>query len=83
MGVGRGWGGAQFSLMPVFVKDLSLCCLFTGWKRELVLRGVFDERTSSGTKRKNPPADVYYFTPEGRKLVSISCVFIFLLLFVC
>ncbi|KAK7104057.1 mucin-4-like isoform X2 [Littorina saxatilis] len=37
-----------------------------GWKRELVFRGVFDELS----KRKNPPADVYYFTPEGKKLRS-------------
>ncbi|XP_076442649.1 uncharacterized protein LOC143281335 isoform X2 [Babylonia areolata] len=36
-----------------------------GWKRELVVRGTYDE-----IKCKFPPADVYYFTPEGRKLRS-------------
>ncbi|KAL5008970.1 hypothetical protein ScPMuIL_014551 [Solemya velum] len=40
-----------------------------GWRREVVIRGVFDEYTKAG-KPKKIPADVYYFTPEGTKLRS-------------
>ena len=40
---------------------------FAGWRRELVLRGVWDD-----FKQKNPPVDVYYHPPKGTgpKLVS-------------
>lgn len=34
-----------------------------GWKRELVFRSVSD----SGTKRN---ADIYYYTPKGKKVRS-------------
>ncbi|KAK7492316.1 hypothetical protein BaRGS_00016413 [Batillaria attramentaria] len=34
-----------------------------GWKREVVIRGIFDES-------KKTPCDVYYFTPDGKKLRS-------------
>ena len=43
------------------------CISFVGWRRELVLRGVWDD-----FKQKNPPVDVYYHPPKGTgpKLVS-------------
>ncbi|XP_064600136.1 uncharacterized protein LOC135466530 [Liolophura sinensis] len=40
-----------------------------GWKRELVIRGIYEEYSKSG-QPKRKPADVYYFTPEGTKLRS-------------
>lgn len=49
----------------------------------MVIRGIYEEYTKAG-KPKRIPADVYYFTPEGTKLVKskssleviVLCVFV-------
>ncbi|XP_050404107.2 uncharacterized protein LOC126820299 [Patella vulgata] len=41
-----------------------------GWKREVVQRNVFQKYSDTG-KRKSKPVDIYYFTPEGKKLRSM------------
>ncbi|CAE1251407.1 unnamed protein product [Acanthosepion pharaonis] len=40
-----------------------------GWKREVVIRSVYEEFTKMG-RPKRVPADVYYYAPDRRKLVS-------------
>ena len=46
-------------------KDRKFYSFFLGFKREVVVRGTWDE-----DKTKKPPADVYYHPPKGKKLVS-------------
>ncbi|KAK3608612.1 hypothetical protein CHS0354_042610 [Potamilus streckersoni] len=41
-----------------------------GWRREVVIRGIYEEVTKTG-KPKKTPADVYYFPPKGSKLRSM------------
>ena len=57
-----------------FLSIIRIVYFFKGWKRELVLRGVYDPMNQSGSKskRKLPPSDVYYFTPDGKKLVCVT-----------
>ena len=38
------------------------------WGREIVIRNTYEEVTPSG-RLKTRPADVYYFTPQKKKLV--------------
>ncbi|ESO86205.1 hypothetical protein LOTGIDRAFT_167437 [Lottia gigantea] len=57
-----------------YTKDLDMNLLLRpfkeGWKREVVQRNVFEKYSASGRK-KSKPVDIYYFTPEGRKLRSM------------
>ena len=52
----------------------------------MVLRGVYDPMNQSGSKskRKLPPSDVYYFTPDGKKLVCVtgSVIICFMICFI-
>ncbi|XP_014781477.1 serine-rich adhesin for platelets [Octopus bimaculoides] len=41
-----------------------------GWRREVVIRSVYKEFTKSG-KPKTAPADIYYYTPDNKKLRSM------------
>ncbi|KAL3874957.1 hypothetical protein ACJMK2_037905 [Sinanodonta woodiana] len=41
-----------------------------GWRREVVIRGIYEEVTKTGRPKKTP-ADVYYFPPKGSKLRSM------------
>lgn len=41
-----------------------------GWKREVVIRSVYEEFTKMG-RPKRVPADVYYYAPDRRKLRSM------------
>ncbi|CAI9730641.1 serine-rich adhesin for platelets isoform X1 [Octopus vulgaris] len=41
-----------------------------GWRREVVIRSVYKEFTKLG-KPKTAPADIYYYTPDNKKLRSM------------
>ncbi|KAJ8308611.1 hypothetical protein KUTeg_013485 [Tegillarca granosa] len=49
-----------------------------GWRRELVLRNTFEEYTKSGHKKQVIPGDIYYYTPDGKKLRSMPQIIEFL-----
>lgn len=51
--------------------ELILQPLKAGWRRELVIRNIFDKFTSAGGI-KQTPMDVYYHPPKGRKLRSMK-----------
>ncbi|KAL8572560.1 hypothetical protein ACOMHN_040464 [Nucella lapillus] len=50
---------------PAVLEKFRIALRDHGWRRELVVRGTYDD-----IKCKFPPADVYYFTPKGKKLRS-------------
>ena len=48
--------------------ELWVVCVYSGWRREVVHRGVSSrQQTSSSSK---PTVDIYYFSPSNNKLVS-------------
>ncbi|XP_033733771.1 uncharacterized protein LOC117322915 [Pecten maximus] len=54
-----------------FDEEKVLLPLKQGWRREVVIRNVFDKFTSVGGL-KQTPADVYYHPPKGKKLRSMK-----------